>query len=250
VSIRGQAPDWSLLNGLVAVDGRTTTTGRWGLPERHGGVFTGTALLRRVLPPYARDAGYDFTEIADLAGAPADAVVDAYAGGDVDAATIVDRWRPDDTVADRLAAIADAAARTDIAGLRVGAFALIEEYGDWPAAEPALRQLLGTSAGAHAALHLVEHGLADPADVAPFMSVGPLIDHLSLLLDEPDVMADMFTESQQGVVDDLLGEMWRHDQPETLPVLEALGRALPDKHLAKAARKAAVRHRSWRANLR
>ena len=236
--------------GLVTVDGRTTTVGPWGMPERHGGAFTGTALLRHVLPPYAHDAGYDFTEIADLTGASAELVVDAYAGGDIDGATIIGRWRPDEPVADRLAAIADVAANTDIAGLRVGAFVLIEEYGDWPAAEPALRQLLDTPAGAHAALHLAQHGLADPAAVAPFMSVGPLIDHLSLLLDAPDLMADMFSESQREMVDDLLGEMWRHDQPETLPVLETLGRALPDKRLAKAARKAAIRHRSWRANLR
>lgn len=237
------------LAGLVEIHGRETTIGRWGDPERHGGTFTGTALLRHMLPPYAHDAGYDFTEIADLATAAADVIVDAYSGGDVDTATLIDGWRPDEPLADRIGAIADFAARTDVAGLRVAAFALIEEYGDWPAAEPALRELLGTPAAAHAALHLVAHGLASDAEAAPYMSVGPLVDHLSLLLDEPELMAEMLAESQGGMVGDLLDEMWRLDQPETLPVLEALSRVLPDKHLAKAARKAVIRHRSWLANV-
>src|SRR5690606_35625710 len=134
---------------------------------------------------------------------------------------------PDEPLADRIAAIAEVAARTDVAGQRVGAFALIEEYGDWPAAEPALRGLLGTPAAAHAALHLVEHGLASDGEVAPYMSVGPLVDHLSLLLDEPELMAEMLAESQGDMIGDLLDDMWRLDQPETLPVLEALGRVLP-----------------------
>jgi hypothetical protein len=42
--------------------------------------------------------------------------------------------------------------------------------------------------------------------------------------------------------------MWRHDQPETIELLEALGRHLTDKKMAKAARKAAFKHRSWLAN--
>jgi hypothetical protein len=48
--------------------------------------------------------------------------------------------------------------------------------------------------------------------------------------------------------DDLIEDMWRHDQPETVEVLEALGRHLTDKQMAKAARKAVVKHRSWLAN--
>ena len=45
-----------------------------------------------------------------------------------------------------------------------------------------------------------------------------------------------------------LEQMVRHPAVETALVLDALGRHLPDKNLAKAARKAAMRHRSWMAN--
>ena len=46
----------------------------------------------------------------------------------------------------------------------------------------------------------------------------------------------------------LLEFFWRHAAPETAPVLDTLGRHLSDPKLAKAARKAAMRHRSWLAN--
>lgn len=48
--------------------------------------------------------------------------------------------------------------------------------------------------------------------------------------------------------DDLIEEIWRHDRPETVELLEALGRHVTDKTLAKAARKAVVKHRSRLAN--
>jgi hypothetical protein len=44
--------------------------------------------------------------------------------------------------------------------------------------------------------------------------------------------------------------MWRHPAAETGLVLDTLGKYLPDRKLAKAARKAAMRHRSWMANRR
>ena len=40
----------------------------------------------------------------------------------------------------------------------------------------------------------------------------------------------------------------RHPAPETAAVLDVLGRHLPDRALAKQARKAAFKHRSWMAN--
>ena len=45
-----------------------------------------------------------------------------------------------------------------------------------------------------------------------------------------------------------LEQMWRHPAAETAAVLDALGEHLPDRKLAKAARKAAIRHRSSIAN--
>lgn len=93
---------------------------------------------------------------------------------------------------------------------------------------------------------MVSNGLADPDDVGHLLGIGDLIDTLSATLSTPDVTADFFLD-----VDDpeqTLDEMWRHDAPETAAVLEALGEHLDDRQLAKAARKALFRHRSWRAN--
>ena len=46
----------------------------------------------------------------------------------------------------------------------------------------------------------------------------------------------------------MLEFFWRHRAPETAAVLDVLGQHLPDRKLAKQARKAAMRHRSWLAN--
>jgi hypothetical protein len=46
----------------------------------------------------------------------------------------------------------------------------------------------------------------------------------------------------------MLEFFWRHRAPETPAVLDALGQHLPDRALAKQARKAALRHRSRLAN--
>jgi hypothetical protein len=66
------------------------------------------------------------------------------------------------------------------------------------------------------------------------------------LLDEFRPWAD--DQAQEMAFDDLIEDMWRHDQPESVEVLEALGRHLSDEQMAKAARKTVVKHRSWLAN--
>lgn len=52
---------------------------------------------------------------------------------------------------------------------------------------------------------------------------------------------------QLGGREGLPEQLWRVDDPETAPLLEALGATLPDKAAAKAARKALLKHRSWMA---
>ena len=47
---------------------------------------------------------------------------------------------------------------------------------------------------------------------------------------------------------DFIEELWRHDQAEVAWVLDTAGTVVTDKSLAKAARKAAIKHRSWLAN--
>jgi hypothetical protein len=81
-----------------------------------------------------------------------------------------------------------------------------------------------------------------------FVSIRPMIDILYSEIDSPEHLDQLFSATQARSEVDLLGDMWRHDQPETIELLEAIGRHLTDKKMAKAARKAAFKHRSWLAN--
>ena len=119
-----------------------------------------------------------------------------------------------------------------------------------PAADvgPPLRQLLDTPCAGHAASLLLKRGLATPEEVGAFISIGPLVDMLYTVIDSPGVLDELFRNVQARSIDDLLDDMWRCDQPETLELLEALGRHVSDKKLAKSARKASIKHRSWLAN--
>jgi hypothetical protein len=112
--------------------------------------------------------------------------------------------------------------------------------------EPLVRQLLDTPAAGHAALWLIAQGCADTETLGSFVDVGVFIDVLAGDADDPEELCSAFMASPEPL--QLLEEMWRHAAPETAIVLDALGHHLPDKALAKAARKAAMRHRSWMAN--
>ena len=77
------------------------------------------------------------------------------------------------------------------------------------------------------------------------VDVAPMVDMLHSMIDEPiglDTASDGVRDTDVLTV---IEDMWRHDAPETVEVLEALGRHLTDERLAKAARKAVIRHRSW-----
>ena len=103
--------------------------------------------------------------------------------------------------------------------------------------------------GGHAALFLLQHGIAAPDEVSSFLDVGPLVDILATVFDTPDALAELFAETSSESDIDLMEDLWRHDRPETIDVLDTLGKHLQDKQLAKAARKAAIKHRRWMANL-
>ena len=112
-----------------------------------------------------------------------------------------------------------------------------------------MRALLDGPAAGHAALYMLSRGLVDEAEVAGLIDIGVFVDVLAASLDDPDELCEMFSEAPHaGDEYNALEQMVRHPAPETEQVLDALGRHLPDKKLAKAARKAAMRHRSWMAN--
>jgi hypothetical protein len=111
-----------------------------------------------------------------------------------------------------------------------------------------VRQLLDTQVAGHAALWLIQRDRADAETLGDFVDVAVLVEVLLSVVESADELCSLFAGVPEPF--ELLEKMWRHPAPETAIVLDALGRHLPDRALAKAARKAAVRHRSWIANRR
>ncbi|MFN3258547.1 MAG: hypothetical protein ACE37B_22925 [Ilumatobacter sp.] len=235
--------------GVVEWGGRDSEFDEYGRAHDVVGWFRLTPLGRLTMIGRMRDAGYDFPTLADLGDATADDLVNAIATTDVDPAELVGRWRSDTPVAERAAALAEFAMRAEEPTQRLTAASLFGELEPVEDVGPVVRQLLDSPIAGYAAMYLLEHDLATPDEMDGFMGVAPLVDLLSTLLDEPNALAELFAEATGPAGADLLEEIWRHDQPETAEILDALGAHLDDKRLAKSARKAAIRHRSWLANL-
>jgi hypothetical protein len=213
-----------------------------------GGTIALTTLGQHVMPERVRAAHYTVRSIGDLAAAEPLVLVNAVAAGSVDIDDALSRWRPDESTAERARQLAAAALEADDAEQRLIAFRLLGRLEPIADVGATVRQLLDSPCSGHAASFLLEHELATGDEVGMFVDIGPLVDMLATQLDDPSSLDQLFRGVQARAIDDLIDDMWRHDQRETLPVLEALGRSLTDKKLAKAARKAALQHRSWMAN--
>ncbi len=235
--------------GLVEWQDSVETTDDRERSIRSGGWFRLTPLGRHTMVDHIRLAGYDFPTLDDLGGASAEAVVNALLTTSTDADELLDRWRPDDSTEDRAAALAEFAMDAELPEQRLLTMELLAALEPLSDVAPVVRQMLDSPLSGHAAMFLLSNDLATPEDLGAFLDIGPMVDLLSTLLDEPDVLASMFLTSYGAMDGDLLEELWRHDQPETIAILETLGAHLPDRKLAKAARKAALKHRSWMANL-
>ena len=232
--------DWT---DRVAVVNRFGTRTHW-----EDGLVSLTALGRQVMVDYVGRNGFVVNSIGDVADVDAMVLVNAVATQSLDADEALTRWRADATTSERAHALAEAAMNAQHPAQRLTAFELLGML--MPAADvgPPLRQLLDTPCAGHAASLLLQRELATPDEVGAFVSVGPLVDMLYTVIDSPVVLDELFRGVQARSIDDLLDDMWRCDQPETLELLEALGRYVTDKKLAKSARKAAIKHRSWLAN--
>jgi hypothetical protein len=112
--------------------------------------------------------------------------------------------------------------------------------------------LLDTPLAGHAALLLLE-GEDTSTEVIDLTArgigsagpLGALVDMLAVELDDdPDTFVARFDELADGRPVEILEVVWRTELPETREVLDALGRRHPVKAVAKAARKAAMQHRS------
>jgi hypothetical protein len=234
--------------GVVAWSGRGQT--QFGSSTiATGGRIRLTALGRHVVPDSLEDAGYILRRVDDLAEATASALIDALdVVPDEQRQAVVDTWQPGLDTRDRVGQIVDVIGSADDAALRLKGFAALELFQD-TTVEPAVRELLDGPAAGQAALYLMSRGLADEAELGHLIDIGVFVDVLAASLDDPEELCEMFSEAPHtGDRYNALEQMVRHPSPETELVLDALGKHLPDKKLAKAARKAAMRHRSWMAN--
>lgn len=128
---------------------------------------------------------------------------------------------------------------------RVAAFAVLEELGD--DAVPAVRGALDDALlGPHARLLLTDRGEAElTGDDGVWLLVEICAGILSVDGGEHAVaerVEELPAESRLS----LLENLWRVPHDDVAAVLEALGRSLPDKALAKAARTSAFKARSRR----
>jgi hypothetical protein len=98
---------------------------------------------------------------------------------------------------------------------------------------------------------LVLHWLAnnsalDPQSVDPARLVAGLIDVLGAALDSggPEEVIACLQEDEEDTLPGLFDDIWRLDHPRLAEVLEVIGEHHPVKAVAKAARKALMKHRN------
>lgn len=214
-----------------------------------GGTIRLTALGRHVVPDSVAQAGYVLHRIDDLAAAPVSELMEALdQATDHERPAVVGAWKPTLDDAHRVADIVGFIASVDDSASRFKGFAALEFFDD-AVVGPAVRELLDGPVCGSAALYLLARKLADEQEVGGFVDIGAFVDVLASSLADPGEMCEMFAAAPH-MADQYaaLEQIWRHPAPETAAVLDALGQHLPDPKLAKAARKAAIKHRSWMAN--
>jgi hypothetical protein len=235
--------------GIITWHDQVTRPDLYGeTPLIVSGSLSLTPLGRAAMVDPVRWAGYTFPTIDDLTEADGLTLVDAVVSGSLDEDGALAHWRPDSPTVERARLLAEAAVAARVGVQRLVAFELLGRLEPLDDVGPVVRELLDTHCSGHAATFLLGHDLATQQEVGAFVDIGPFIDMIHTVIDESDALDQIFRQAQEMAFDDLIEDMWRHDQPETVEVLEALGRHLTDKQMAKAARKAVVKHRSWLAN--
>jgi len=214
---------------------------------RRGGVLLLTELGRALLPAWLGTAGYRAHDSTEMAALEARDLLETFGSGAVlEPREVWALWAPQKPPSEKAAAIIAAMLSADSPHARLAGLSLL--HADPRAAEDPIRTLLGTPLAGHAAMLLLDHGLIEPGDaemIDPGSAFGPLVDMLAVELDDdPGALAERFDELVGPQPLEALGLIWRVDLPEALEVLGALGQRHPVKAVAKAARKAALQHRS------
>ncbi len=219
--------------------------------RRQGGTVeltaAGVVTARRLLT----EAGYEAPESGRFTDATA---TELFLGTDGDdfavLAAELEAWRRRRTPTQQAAELADAVRALDDPALANLALAVMGEI-DLDIAGPEVRALASLPVRRGFAMcWLVDHGLEerealfDPDDVSWFVDV--LAQRLVTQgIDELcDTVALAGAHERQVV---LIGGLWRSPSPATELVLAALGETHPVKVVAKAARKALFKRRSWNA---
>jgi hypothetical protein len=230
--------------GLVRWTHREEVPQLLGRSSWTGGTVALTALGRHVLPDHLEGAGYVLPR-AGGDGDGADLIEALLSVDDTQQDALIAGWHAERPAVERVQMITEAVVATSTAASRMVGFVALDHF-DIEVVEPLVRQLLDTTVAGHAALWLISRERADAATLGSFVDVGVLVDALARDVDDPQELCCFFGSLSDPL--QVLEDIWRHPAPETALVLDALGNQLPDKALAKAARKAAVRHRSWMAN--
>lgn len=151
-----------------------------------------------------------------------------------------------------LGELIDTVRSTDDPAIRQMTLATLgEHFGD--RAEPAVRELLDDARlRASALVWLVNHGAeATESLVDPDTGVFSEILSLVFVTGGPTAMLELFERvGQHDEQIAVINRLWRVTTPTAGPVLATLGRLHPVRAVAKAARKAAMQHVSFVANLR
>lgn len=239
--------------GLVTRTGTSTEVeAPSGRGRRRGGTLRITELGRLLLPEVLATAGYRVHTAAELASVSAAELL-TIVGEDVgiEPDEVWAAWRPGDSYADKVAAIVVALGEAAGAGERLRALTLLAEVPEL--AEPMLRDLEDGPLEGHVTMFLAEHGFVDESEVMalpPEKALAPLVDILASVLDDgPETLVDSFHQAfPADDAADVVGHLARVPMAEAGEVLNVLGRHHPDKAVAKAARKAALQHRSRMAN--
>lgn len=211
-----------------------------------GGLVALTPLGRHIVPDHLAASGYRLRRLDRIGDWDAGDLLETLVQLETSThAALIANWRPDLPPGERARMFTEAIVASPSAAGRVAGIKALDSFGV-AVAEPLVRQLLDTPVAGHAALWLISHQRAEAATLSSFVDIAVLVDALAVDAEEPERLCAFFGGLYEPF--NLLEEMWRHPAPETALVLDALGHHLQDRSLAKAARKAAVKHRSWMAN--
>ncbi len=166
------------MTGAVEWSGRRESVPDWGRRYSTGGTVALTAFGRYALPDLLPEAGLSLRTAADLTEAdPTDLIAAMDQAPPEQHSAMLAAWQPSLPEAERAGAVAAVITGAVEAHGRLVGLHLLGMF-DAAVAEPHMRQLLDTTAAGHAAIWLLERGLADTDTVGAFVTPAVMVDIL------------------------------------------------------------------------